>query len=81
MKGGSKRGERVRRDPRLSDQLAAMILLHFGIPHEVAKRMTAKQILALVEFDHYPVRFETARDLGWSDDEINHPSNLQPLLP
>lgn len=71
----------VRRAPRLSDKLAAVILLHLGVPHKVAKRMTTNEILALVEFDHYPVRFETARDLGWSDDEINHPSNLQPLFP
>ncbi len=80
MRSGPARGRTARKDPRMSDKLAAMILLHLGIPHEVAKTLPANAILALVEWDHFPVRVETARELGWSDDEINHPSNLQPLI-
>lgn len=70
-----------RRAPNLSEKLAAMIVAHFAIPREIARTMTARQLLNLVEWDHAPVRYELARELGWTDDEINHPSNLQPLLP
>jgi hypothetical protein len=80
MKRGSNRGQRVRKDPPMSARLAAVVLLHLRIPHDVAKGMTTKQILSMVAWDHYPVRYETGIALGWSDDEINHPSNLQPLI-
>lgn len=70
-----------RRAPNLSEKLAALIVAHFAIPREIAKTMSPQKILALVEWDHMPVPYNTARDLGWTDDEINHPSNLQPLMP
>lgn len=75
-----KRNHRVR-DPNLSQKLAALILLHFKIPHERAKTMRIDEILALPEWDHYPVAANAARDLGWTAEQTNHPSNLQPLLP
>jgi len=71
----------TRKDPNLTDKLCCMILLHYGIPHDVAKDMRRSDILRLVEWDHYPVAFATARDLGWTPDDYNHPSNLQPILP
>ena len=41
------------------------------IPHDVAKQLTAKQIIRRFHFDHYPVPHAH----GGSD----HPSNLTPL--
>lgn len=69
------------RDPNLSEKLAAVLLLHLKVPRDVAKTMTVSQILALVQWDHYPVASNAARDLGWTADQANHPSNLQPLPP
>lgn len=69
------------RDPNMSEKLAAMILLHLAIPHDQARAMSVDAILMLVEWDHYPVAVNTARDLNWTVDETNHPSNLQPLTP
>lgn len=70
----------TRRDPNLTDKLCCMILLHYGVPHDVAKSMHRSDILRLVEWDHYPVPVTTALDLGWLPDSYNHPSNLQPML-
>lgn len=69
----------LRRAPNMSEKLAAAILVILDIPHEQAKSMSTKSILQLVEWDHYPVAVNTARDLGWTVDQVNHPSNLQPL--
>lgn len=69
-----------RRDPNLTDKLCAIIVAHFGIPYEAAKSMTRKQILSLVDWDHYPVPVKIAQDLGWTPDQYNHPSNLQAMI-
>lgn len=69
-----------RHDPNLRQKLAALIVLHFGIPRDHAKTMTPASILALVQWDHQPVPHAVARDLGWSPSEYNHPSNLVPLF-
>ena len=69
-----------RRDPNLKDKLGALIVAHYGIPRDAAKSMTRKQLLALVDWDHYPVAVKIAQDLGWTPDQYNHPSNLQPLI-
>ena len=70
----------IRRNPNLSEKLAALLIAHYEIPRETAKGMTVKQILALFEFDHYPIAWNLGRDLGYSGEEINHPTNLQPLF-
>lgn len=70
----------ARTDPNLTDKLCCMILLHLGIPHDIAKDMTREDILRLVEWDHSPVAVKTAVDLGWGKDRYNHPSNLHPRL-
>lgn len=68
------------RDPNLKEKLAAMIVAHFGIPHEVAKTMPVARILSMVAWDHYPVPMTIALDTGWTPEQVNHPSNLQPLI-
>lgn len=69
-----------RTDPNLTDKLCSMIIAHFGIPHEVAKGMSRKSILAMMVWDHYPVAVATAKALGWTPDQYNHPSNISGLL-
>lgn len=69
-----------RKNPNLSEKLAAALLMIFDIPREHAKIMTTEQILSLVQFDHDPVHFSIARDLGWTPDQYNHPSNLTARL-
>ena len=69
-----------RTDPNLTDKLCSMIILHFGIPHQVAKGMSRKQILGLMVWDHAPVAVATAVALGWTPDQYNHPSNISGLL-
>jgi hypothetical protein len=56
-------------------KLAAMILAwdrlaKAAIPYDHSKRMTTKQINALIQFDHDPVRH--------ADGGTDHPSNLTP---
>lgn len=65
-----------RKQPTDRELLCAAILQLAGIPHEQAKTMTRKQIRALMHGDHDPVPYAVARDLGWTPDEYNHPSNL-----
>lgn len=67
--------------PNMSEKLAAALLLLMKVPREVAKTMTVEAILSSVQWDHYPVAVHIARDLGWTVEQTNHPSNLQPLLP
>ena len=69
-----------RTDPNLTDKLCSMIILHFGIPHDVAKGMNRKQILSLMVWDHAPVAVATAVAIGWTPDQYNHPSNIVGLL-
>lgn len=69
-----------RKNPNLSEKLAAALLMIFDIPREHAKAMSTEQILSLVQFDHDPVHFSIARDLGWTPDQYNHPSNLTARL-
>lgn len=69
-----------RTDPNLTDKLCALILLYFGIPHEVGKNLTREQIMGMVQWDHHPVPVAIAKDLGWEPAVYNHPSNLAPLL-
>lgn len=69
-----------RRNPNATEKIAALLIIVLGIPRETAKTMTARQICQLVQWDHYPVAYNTARDLGWDSDAVNHPTNLQPPL-
>ena len=68
----------TRKPPNLRDKLAACLIQIMDIPRDEAKKMSVDQILSLVEWDHDPVAYNTARDLGWTPDEINHPTNLSP---
>ena len=69
----------MRRLPNMTERLACMVAIHLGLDRERLKGMTAKQVCALVQWDHYPVAYHLARDLGWSEEKTHHPSNLQPL--
>jgi hypothetical protein len=69
-----------RKDPTLTEKLCTMILVWLEVPHVKARSMSRDEILAMVEWDHYPVPFAVARDNGWMIHEINHPSNLKPML-
>lgn len=71
----------MRRHPTLREKLAAILVLHYGIPRDIAKTMGVKRILALVQWDHYPVPWALGRDLGWNAGQVHHPTNLQPLFP
>lgn len=66
----------MRRAANLREKLAAMIVAHFQIERDHAKAMSVEQILSLIEVDHDPVHFAIARDLGWTAEEVHHPSNL-----
>lgn len=66
----------MRRRANLRETLASLIAAHFGLPREHVKSMTVDQIISLIEVDHDPVHFAIGRDLGWSPDQIHHPSNL-----
>jgi len=61
-----------RQKPTRTEQLAAALLALGDIPFDDARLMTAKQIIGLYQFDHWPIRVEAGGD--------NHPSNLRPLL-
>ena len=61
-----------RNRPTLTEQLAAALLALGHIPFEHAREMTAKQIIGLYQFDHWPIRVEAGG--------TNHPSNMRPLL-
>lgn len=51
---------------------AATIIVWLEVPHEIAKEMTEDEVLALVEYDHYPIRkADGGPDLHW---------NLRPML-
>lgn len=65
-----------RKDPTLREITAAAVAQLFDIPREHVKLMSARQILSLINIDHDPVPFATARDLGWTPEQYNHPSNL-----
>lgn len=64
-----------RKDPTLSEKLAALVVQHFQIPHEHAKAMTTAEILSLVETDHN-VHVKVAVANGESPEVYNHPSRL-----
>lgn len=69
----------LRRQPNTTEKLATMVALHLGLDRDRLKAMSAEQVCGLVQWDHYPVAFNTGRDLGWPATAIHHPSNLQPL--
>lgn len=51
----------------LTTKLAACVSRIFEISHEDQKRMTAAQVLSLVEWDHYPIRrAEGGLDEHWN---------------
>jgi hypothetical protein len=52
------------------------------IDRETAKNMTADQIVSLFHADHFPIPFATARDLGMTPEQYNHPTNItmRPLM-
>lgn len=60
----------------LRQAYAAAVAQIVGLSHEEVEVMTIEQILARAHVDHYPVPFATARDLGWTPEQYNHPSNL-----
>ena len=64
-----------RKDPTLSEKLAALILQHFKIPHEHAKKMTTADILSLVQTDH-EVHVKVAIANGERPETYNHPARL-----
>lgn len=64
-----------RKDPTLSEKLAALVAQHFGIPHEHTQQMSTADILSLVETDHnVPVAVAIAN--GETPKQYNHPSRL-----
>jgi len=76
-----------RRDPRLIEICAALIIEHVKVEdehgnpvpmvtREEAKLMTAEQIFSLTQRDHDPIRVETAKALGWTPRQYNHPTNI-----
>jgi len=65
-----------RKNPTADQIKASMILDRFEIPHEHGSAMSTEQILSLVHVDHDPVPYAIARDLGWTPEQYNHPSNL-----
>lgn len=70
----------MRRTFNTREKLAIMIIRELQIPHRIAQEMSVDDILALYQWDHFPVQFAAARDLGWPAERIHHPSNGQPLL-
>jgi hypothetical protein len=71
----------ARTDPNLTDKLAAMIVLYLDIPRDVAKGMSNKQIVALLNWDHDPVPVAIAVSLGWGPEQYNHATNLTGRIP
>lgn len=69
-----------RKDPNLSEKLAALVIHVFEIDREHAKQMTTAQLLSLVQFDHDPVQVEVAQAIGWTPAQYNHPTNLRARL-
>lgn len=65
-----------RKPPNLRQCLAAAIAQLFDIPREHVTAMSCEQLLSLIQTDHDPVPVSVARDLGWTWEQINHPSNL-----
>ncbi len=68
-----------RRMPNLTERLCWYTIQRHGIDHDTAKTMTTEKILELDSWDHFPTAWNTARDLGWSSNQTNHPSNIRPL--
>ena len=61
-----------RKHIRDSTKLAAMICIWLELPQDIAEAMTESDVLALVEWDHFPIRHaDGGPDAHW---------NLQPLL-
>lgn len=70
-----------KRKPATKDEkLAAALIIILKLTRAESKEMTTKQINDLVEWDHMPVPFAIARDIGWTPAQYNHPSNLVPVL-
>lgn len=74
-----------RKPPNLTEKLAAALILLMEKQGDLGawrrlKETSAERICEDVEWDHYPVRVETARALGWSWAMTNHPTNLRPML-
>ena len=56
-----------RKQPTLTDKLAATLLALGDIPHSDAKLMTSFQVVSLYQFDHYPIRHEDGGPTtGWN---------------
>lgn len=72
----AKPAKHKRRNPNYREKMCALILAHFGVPHDVGRRMTLAEIERMVVFDHDPVPFAIARDLDWGPAAYNHASNL-----
>lgn len=65
---------RPRKPPTFREKLASAILIIADlkgepIPRHIAQRMTAEQILSLIEWDHA---------ILWANGGTNHPTNLTP---
>jgi len=65
---------------RISDRakLAALTMLHFGIPYAHAKLMTDDQINSLVEWHHNV--HHSAKGKQTVVEDVDHFSNLEPML-
>jgi hypothetical protein len=66
----------ARRAPNMTEKIAALLLMYWDkcgdpIPFEIAKQMSAKQICALVEWDH-------AVFYAWGG--TTHPTNITPRI-
>lgn len=64
-----------RKDPTLSEKLAALVIQHFDIDYEHAKKMSTAEILSLVQTDH-EVHAAVAIANGETPKQYNHPSRL-----
>jgi hypothetical protein len=61
-----------RRHIPLATKLAAALLALGHIPYEEAKKLSAKEIIARYQFDHWPILHAI--------DPVDEPWNLRPLL-
>ena len=69
------RSDVQRKNPTLSQKLAALVIQHFEIPHEHAQKMTTAEILSLIETDHN-VHVKVAIANGEPPSTYNHPARL-----
>lgn len=59
-----------RKEPTLTDKLAAALRELLGIPYEHAVQMTAEQIISLVQWHHIHYHRDSANDEHWNLDPL-----------